>query len=140
MDKHEFLYENQTYELRGVLFSIHNELSRFAKEKQYCDKAEEKFILKKWSYFREKSIGDIKDRPDFILWDLIIADFKAKPFLQKEDFEQMQRYLHQTGLKLDIIVNFRTKYLKPQRILNINHLRLSVKSDQSADRNKKSVI
>lgn len=135
MDKHEFLYENQTYELRGVLFSIHNELGRFAKEKQYCDKAEEKFILKKWQYLREKSIGDIKDRPDLILWDLIVVEFKAKPFLQKEDFEQMQRYLNQTNLKLGILVNFRAKYLKPQRILNINYLQLSVKSDQSVDRN-----
>lgn len=73
-------------------------------------------------------MGDTRDIPDFIVWDLIILEFKAKPFLQKADFEQVQRYLHQTQLKLGILVNFRAKYLKPQRILNINHLQISVKS------------
>lgn len=128
INQDEFLYGDETYKLRGILFSIHNELGRFAKEKQYCDKAEELFKLKLTPYLREVSLGDSLDRPDFILWDLIVVEFKAKPFLQREGFEQVQRYLHQTGLKLGILVNFRAKYLKSQRILNINHLQVSVKS------------
>ncbi len=129
MDNNEFLYKDKTYQLRGFLFSVHNELGRFAKEKQYGDKLEEKLLLNKIPFKREQQIGDIKDTPDFILWDLIILELKAKPFSQKEDFEQVQRYLHQTNLKLAILVNFRAKYLKPQRILNINHLQPSVKSE-----------
>lgn len=128
MNNNEFLYKDKTYDLRGILFSVHNELGRFAKEKQYGDKTEEKFKLKKILFKREQSVGDTRDIPDFIVWDLIILEFKAKPFLQKADFEQVQRYLHQTQLKLGILVNFRAKYLKPQRILNINHLQISVKS------------
>jgi GxxExxY protein len=129
MPNNEFLYKDQTYALRGFLFSVHNELGRFAKEKQYGDKLEEKLKLNGIPYKRELKISDIKDTPDFILWDLIILELKAKPFSQKEDFEQVQRYLHQTNLKLAILVNFRAKYLKPQRILNINHLQASVKSE-----------
>jgi hypothetical protein len=106
------------------------------KEKQYCDKVEDGFKLKLWNYLREPRLGDIQDRPDFILKDLIIIEFKAKPNLLPEDFEQVQRYLHQTNLKLGILVNFRAKYLKPQRILNINNLQKSVKSGSSVDRNK----
>lgn len=136
INQDEFLYGDETYKLRGILFAVHNELGRFAKEKQYCDKAEEHFKLKPVPYLREPNIGDTLDRPDFIVWDLIVLEFKAKPFLQKEDFEQTQRYLNQTKLKLGILVNFRAKYLKPQRILNINHLQESVKSDTSVDRNK----
>jgi GxxExxY protein len=128
MEKNEFLYGDETYKLRGLLFSVHNELGRFAKEKQYCDKAEEKFIINQWPYVREPIIGDVGDRPDFIVWDLIVVEFKAKPYSQQSDFEQVQRYLQQTKLKLGILVNFRAKYLNPQRILNINHLQVSVKS------------
>lgn len=136
MERNEFLYGGETYKLRAVLFACHNELGRFAKEKQYQDKAEERFKDKKIPYLREPRIGDLQDIPDFIIHDLIIVEFKAKPFLQKEDFEQVQRYLHQTNLKLGVLVNFRAKFLKPQRILNINHLQVSVKSDTSVDRNK----
>ncbi len=128
INQEEFLYGDETYKLRGILFSIHNELGRFAKEKQYCDKAEEKFSLNLIPFSRELSMGDTLDRPDFILWDLIVVEFKAKPFLQKDDFEQVQRYLHQANLKLGILVNFRAKFLKPQRILKINHLQVSAKS------------
>lgn len=128
MIKNEFLYGDKTYKLRNLLFKIHNELGRFAKEKQYSDFIEKHFIKESIPYLREQQIGDTKDRPDFIIWDLIVVELKAKPFLQKYDFEQVQRYLHQTNLKLGILVNFRAKYLKPQRILNINNLQVSVKS------------
>lgn len=47
MNNNEFLYKDKTYDLRGILFSVHNELGRFAKEKQYGDKTEKKFKLKK---------------------------------------------------------------------------------------------
>jgi GxxExxY protein len=97
---------------------------------------ENRLKIQKIPYIREARIGDLQDIPDFIVWDLIVLEFKAKPFLQREDFEQVQRYLQQTNLKLGILVNFRAKYLKPQRILNINYLQLSAKSKESADRNK----
>jgi GxxExxY protein len=134
--QNEFLYGTETYKLRGVLFATHNELGRFAKEKSYSDKAEERLKLNSIPYVREPRIGDIQDIPDFIIWERIILEFKAKPFLQREDFEQVQRYLHQTNLKLGMLVNFRSKYLRPQRILNINNLMVSVKSVQSVNRNK----
>jgi GxxExxY protein len=81
---------------------------------------ENRLKIQKIPYIREARIGDLQDIPDFIVWDLIVLEFKAKPFLQREDFEQVQRYLQQTNLKLGILVNFRAKYLKPQRILNNN--------------------
>jgi GxxExxY protein len=112
-----FLYEDQTYKLNGTLFAAHNELGRFAKERQYGDNIENRLKQKSIPFIREQRIGDVVDIPDFILWDLIVVELKAKPFLQTEDFDQVQRYLHQTGLKLGILINFRAKYLKPQRIL-----------------------
>ena len=40
-----------------------------------------------------------------------------KNFITKEDYYQMQRYLKAANLKLGLIVNFRTTYLHPKRIL-----------------------
>lgn len=36
------------------------------------------------------------------------------------DYEQTQRYLQITGLKLGFLVNFRDKYLKPSRVVRID--------------------
>ena len=42
------------------------------------------------------------------------------PFITKEDYFQMQRYLHSAKMKLGLIVNFHSYYLYPKRILNSN--------------------
>ena len=131
----DFLYEDQTYLLNGIFFDTHNELGRFAREKQYADNLEQRFKLKNIPYKREVVVGDSGNSVDFIVWDLILLELKAKPFLQTEDFEQTQRYLHQTNLKLGILINFRSKYLKPQRILKISHRQVSANLHLSVDQN-----
>jgi len=50
--------------------------------------------------------------------DKVLVDLKTKPFIEKEDYYQMKRYLVASGKKLDLIINFRQKYLAPKRILN----------------------
>ncbi|MBL8030557.1 MAG: hypothetical protein JNN11_04900 [Candidatus Doudnabacteria bacterium] len=52
--KIDLLYADLTYEIRGVLFSVHNELGRFAREKQVGDWLEEKIKAKNWDYKREQ--------------------------------------------------------------------------------------
>jgi len=56
--------------------------------------------------------------PDYIIEDIIIIDLKAKRVITKEDYFQMKRYLISYKRELDIIVNFRQKYLSPKRVLN----------------------
>ena len=69
--------------------------------------------------FRNKIKGNIVD---FLIDNKILVDFKAKIFLNKEDYYQMQRYLESSNLKLGLLVNFRNNYLKPKRIINFkNH-------------------
>jgi GxxExxY protein len=102
-------------------------LGRYRNEKQYCDKFES-ILKEEWiNYQREYNLppsfnGENKNRNrlDFLIDDKIIIDFKTKDFITKEDYYQMQRYLNSAKLKLGIIVNFRSKYLKPKRILNSN--------------------
>lgn len=118
--KIDLLYEDLTYEIRGILFEVHNELGRFAKEKQFADLVETKVIAKEWPYSREQRISDTGNITDFIIQDKIIIEIKSKPFLLKVDYYQLQRYLQATQIKLGILVNFREQYLNPKRVLLAN--------------------
>ncbi len=57
-------------------------------------------------------------RPDFMIEDKIVLDLKAKKFITKDDYVQMQKYLALTGKELGLIVNFRASFIKPKRVLN----------------------
>jgi len=119
-NKIDLLYEDLTYKIRGILFEVHRELGRFAKEKQFADLLEKKFIEKGVKYNRELRISDTGNIIDFLVEGKIILEIKSKPFLLKVDYYQLQRYLQSTQIKLGLLVNFRTEYLNPQRVLLAN--------------------
>lgn len=121
-NKNKIIHPELSYKIGGVLFSVHNNLGRFCKEKQYQDTFEEE--LKKIGIFyeREKKLPISEEvcgnQVDFCIDNKILVDFKAKRFLLKDDYYQMKRYLAACDLRLGLIVNFRDRYLKPKRILN----------------------
>jgi len=118
--KIDLLYEDLTYKIRGILFEVHRELGRFAKEKQFADLLEKKFIERSVKYKRELRISDTGNIIDFLVEDKVILEIKSKLFLLKADYYQLQRYLQSTQIKLGLLVNFRTEYLNPQRVLLAN--------------------
>ncbi|OGE81244.1 MAG: hypothetical protein A3H72_01325 [Candidatus Doudnabacteria bacterium RIFCSPLOWO2_02_FULL_48_8] len=61
-----------------------------------------------------------RNKLDFLIESIIALEVKAKQFVTKEDYYQIQRYLVSSGLKLGIIVNMRRYYVQPKRILNLN--------------------
>ena len=118
------VYKELSYLLTGLFFKIHKKLGRFCREIQYCDTLE--YYLKETGviYEREMEIKKLNtnspkgNRIDYLIEQKIIVDIKAKPFITKEDYRQMQRYLQSSNMELGMIVNFRNVYLKPKRILN----------------------
>ena len=66
------LYPELSYTVMGVLFSVHNALGQFAREKQYCDKIEIGLREKDISYRRECAIGNSGNIADFIVDNIII--------------------------------------------------------------------
>ena len=119
-EKPELLYPALSYQLYGICFDTHNELGRFAREKQYGDAVEERLKEKKIAYKRECAIGTSGNVADFIVGNAIVIELKAKRTLTREDFRQLQNYLQQTGLRLGLLVNFREQKIKPRRIVRID--------------------
>ncbi|OGE81436.1 MAG: hypothetical protein A3H72_01205 [Candidatus Doudnabacteria bacterium RIFCSPLOWO2_02_FULL_48_8] len=113
-----------SYKISGLCFRVAKELGRFCREKQYGDRFEELLKEEKWEYEREFEISKLnKNSPrgnkvDFFVERKIFVDFKAKTFITKEDYIQMQRYLKAANLELGLIVNFRGSFIKPKRVLN----------------------
>ena len=115
----KLLYSDLTFKLNGISIQLRKEIGRFGKEKQYCDLYEEKLKENNIAYKREVIVGDTGNRLDFLVEEKIVLEMKAKPFVIKEDYYQIQRYLHVLNLELGIIYNFREQYVKPHRILRV---------------------
>ncbi len=118
----KLIYPELSYIITGVCFDVHNQLSRFRKEKLYCDLLEAKFKEKGLNYLREHRVQETEDRVDFLIENKIILELKTKPFILKADYYQIQRYLQILDMKLGLLVNFRARYLKPLRILKVTKL------------------
>jgi 1-deoxy-D-xylulose-5-phosphate reductoisomerase len=118
---HDIIHKELSYKINGILFKVHDELGRYAKEKQYGDLFAMHLEKEKINFTREKNISRTSvdnNRADFIIENSIVVEFKAKSFITKEDYYQVKRYLEIINLKLGIIANFRQKFLKPKRVLN----------------------
>ncbi|OGM09128.1 hypothetical protein A2159_01700 [Candidatus Woesebacteria bacterium RBG_13_34_9] len=132
----DIVFKELSYRINGICFKVHRDIGRFGREIQYADKLEDLFKGNEINFKREFEIKDLQNnkktgnRPDFIIEDRILLDVKAKKFITKEDYYQMQRYLKSANIRLGMIVNFRNTYLKPKRVLN------SKAKDNDIKRNK----
>jgi hypothetical protein len=87
--KTRLLFGELSYKINGILFAAHNELGRFARERQYADLIETKLKENKIEYKRELIVADSGNVVDFLTKDSLILELKAKPFLLKADYEQV---------------------------------------------------
>ncbi len=116
--KNKIIFPELSYLINGICFNTHNELGRFAREKQYANKVETLFKDKKINYKREYRIGNSGNIADFLVDNKIILELKAQRIITKDNYFQVQRYLQSSNIKLGILVNFRNKYLIPRRVIN----------------------
>lgn len=117
----DIIHKELSYKLVGLIYKTQNKLGRYARENQYANFLENLLKIENMPYEKEKMIsqtGKDINRVDFLIDKSIVLELKAKPFITKEDYYQLKRYLEFSKLKLGMLVNFRQKYLKPKRVLN----------------------
>jgi len=121
----EIIYKDLSYQVVGVMYEVHNELNRYANEKQYGDALECKLKERSIPYIREYKFVDQRFDSnqarcivDFMIDGKIILEIKAKLLTTKEDYFQLQRYLTTLNIRLGMLVNFRQPHLRPKRIVN----------------------
>lgn len=119
-DENKLIYPELSHVITGICFDVHNELGRYAKEKQYADRIEQRLKGLGIPYKRELVIGDDGNVVDFLIDNKIILEAKARRMLVREDYYQLQRYLQAAQLKLGLLVNFRSQHIKPVRVIKID--------------------
>ena len=102
------------------LFSTHNELGPYAREKQYGGCLERKLKERNIRFVRELRIGESGNIIDFLVEGKIAVELKAKRSLTSEDYRQIQNYLQASGVELGLLVNFRQTAVKPIRVLRLS--------------------
>ena len=120
----DFLYEQESYEIRGACFDVYKAFGGAFKEKvidRALTKALQKRGLKVESqkridiYFEDEKVGMYV--PDKIVNECILVELKAKPFLTKQDIDQFWKYLRGSEYKLGFLVNFAPARLEIKRIV-----------------------
>lgn len=70
------IYPKLSYKVVGICFEAHNELGRYAREKQYADFIEKRFREEDLKYKRGLPIADTNNKVDFLLENRIILELK----------------------------------------------------------------
>lgn len=115
----ELIHPELSYTITGICFYAQNQNGRYCREKQYGDVIERKLKELKIPYKRELIIGDTGNTVDFLIDNKIVLELKAKRIITREDYYQLQRYLQSLNVRLGILVNFRSPYLRPVRVVKI---------------------
>lgn len=120
-----FLYEQESYKLRGACFRVYNALGGGIKEK-IVERALTKELVDEGMSVKNQTRIDIIYKgqkigsyiPDIIVNEIIIVELKSKPFLTKEDTKQFWGYLKNSQYKLGFIINFGPNKLSIQRFIH----------------------
>ena len=108
------LYSEQTYAINGTAFQVYNTLGYGFLEAVYQEALEIEFKTRGIPYEREKELkityNDIElkqtYKADFICFGKIIVELKAVSSIEDVHRSQVYNYLHATGYRLGLLLNF----------------------------------
>jgi GxxExxY protein len=120
-----YLYEEETYKIIGSLMEVHKNLGKGFSEIVYKDAFEYELKQINFTFEREKEYSvhykDIilnhKFYADFVVLDKIIIEIKSTDSLHEKHISQCLNYLHVSGHRLAILVNFNKTSLEYKRII-----------------------
>lgn len=120
-----YLYEEDTYKIIGSLMEVHKNLGKGFSEIVYKDAFEYELKRNEIFFEREKEyfvhykdiILNHKFYADFVILDKIILEIKSTDSLHEKHISQCLNYLHVSGHRLAILVNFNKTSLEYKRII-----------------------
>lgn len=107
-------YKQESYDIVGAAMEVNNTLGFGFLEAVYQEALEIELRKRQIPFDPQKELqihyGDVvliqKYKPDFICYDKIIIEIKAVSALDDSHRAQLYNYLHATGYKLGILINF----------------------------------
>lgn len=108
------VYKEESYKIVGAAFKVYNTLGRGFLEAVYQEALEIEFQKQGIPYEREKELKiqydgvELKQtyKADFVCFGKIIVELKAVNALDDAHRSQVYNYLHATGYKLGLLLNF----------------------------------
>ena len=108
------IYSEESYAINGAAMEVYNQLGHGFLEPVYQEALEKEFLLRGIPFEREKLLtisykGDkLKQtyKADFVCYRKIIVELKAVSELTDAHRSQVYNYLHATGFRLGIILNY----------------------------------
>ena len=108
------VYKEESYKIVGAAFKVYNELGSGFLEAVYQEALEIEFQRQGIPYEREKELEiqyagvELKQtyKADFVCFGKIIVELKAVSELIDAHRSQVYNYLHATGYKLGLLLNF----------------------------------
>lgn len=120
----EFLYEDLTYKIRGILFQVRKKIGLGHKEQVYHNALEIEFKNAGIQFESKKNIPILYEgksmgiyQPDFVIDHKVLLELKALPEIGKPQIEQLWSYLKGCDYKLALLVNFGSSDLEIQRVV-----------------------
>jgi GxxExxY protein len=110
----ELIYKDESYRIMGACFEVYKEMGCGFLEAVYQECLEMEFTSQGIAFrpqfelalqYKGKTLKQVYI-PDFLCWDKIIVEIKAVKELSPEHRAQVHNYLHATGYKLGLLVNF----------------------------------
>lgn len=120
----DFLYEKESYLIRGACFNVWNTLGSAFKESAIDKALTKEFIKRGLKVEDQKRIVIMYDGekigtyiPDKIINDKIIIELKRKSYLTKQDLKNFWNYLRGSQYKLGFLINFGDNNLEIKRVV-----------------------
>ena len=107
-------YKQESYDIIGAAMHVYNTLGHGFLEAVYQEALEIELAKRGIPFDPQKELKIIYDgkelkqtyKPDFMCYDKIIVEIKAVSVLNDSHRSQLYNYLHATGYKLGLLINF----------------------------------
>jgi len=110
----DILFKEESYRIMGACFEVHNVMGNGFLEPVYQECLQIEFGLQAIPFYQKRELDlryksqrlEQKYIPDFVCFDQIIVEIKAVDALCDAHRSQVINYLHATGFRLGLLVNF----------------------------------